>query len=133
MINAEAWMQVKAILGELEGIQFAWPNRTFEPIAERAFVRVGMRSSGGEPAEVGRYGVWAERGAVEFHVCTPKGFGTEEARQVIDRVAAAFRTSDSAPLYWSGYYTEEGENADGADYWILHLTIDFRTQSLVTS
>lgn len=130
MATLAVWTAARAILTALPGITWAWPNENAS--ASGAFVRVGARAADGEAAELGVRPLFAETGAIECHICVPQGTGTDAARTTADTIIAAFRAATPGPIFWEGFALDEGAEAEDGRFWVLHLQIFFRTQSVLT-
>lgn len=137
MATLAVWAAAEAILSTVPDVTFAWPNRRFAaPANGEGFVRVGARAAEGEPAEMGANPIWAERGAIECHILVPAGTGTMAARAIADSIIGAFRAATrdgpTRPVTWDGFALDEGEASEDGTYWVLHLQITFRTQTVLT-
>ncbi|WP_160119642.1 phage tail terminator-like protein [Rhodovarius lipocyclicus] len=137
MATFAVWAAAEAILSTVPDVTFAWPNQRFAaPANGEGFVRVGARAAEGEPAEMGANPIWVERGAIECTIVVPAGTGTMKARGIADSIIAAFRAATrdrpTGAVIWDGFELQEGEASEDGAYWVLHLQIFFRTQTVLT-
>lgn len=134
MPSAVAWAAARAVVEAAAlGVPLAWPNEVMAPAPDGLFVRCGMRSGDSFQAEMGgSETIWEEAGSAEFHILAPSGTGSAAARDLADRIAAAFRTANmpGSAVAWTGWSLTEGERAEGGAWWALHVEIDYRLQTI---
>lgn len=132
MASARAWVAAREIIEGAVQYPVIFANEGQQPPGADLFVQVMGRSGDSEPGEIGRAAMWTESGAIECLIHAALGIGTLEARQTADAIVEGFRTAPESNIEWNGWSLDEAMDAAEGTFWILILSIRFRSQTVIT-
>lgn len=135
MSSPAPWLDIRAKVEAAALLPVAcvqWPNEPFTQPSGQLWMAVEATGDSLAPIELGG-GVWQESGRAYFHIFTPAGWGSSDARQLAKDVSMLFRGLGPSNVVYLGGSIGIGEAADveGA-WWRLSVVIDWRYQDVLT-
>lgn len=133
MASALAWTAARNIItAALPAVPLLYANEGQQAADADLFVQVLGRAGDSEAGEVGRAAMWTETGAIECLIHARLGTGSLAARECADTIVSAFRAVVAGVIEWVGWQLDEATDPAEGGFWVIVLTVRYRTQTITT-
>lgn len=131
-MSPEAWADMRfRIEAATLNVPIEWPNEPFQQPDASSGIWLSVEGTAdvAMPIELGQDAGWIEQGRIFFHVYSPSGAGSDDARTLAKRIANLFRGIGPANIRYTSASIGAGQldDPDGS-WWRLTVWVAYKFQ-----